>query len=81
MSILTPIADEIMPSGSGVESSWDCSRVDCVLFDFDRGRVVPCTWTDTVLDVVFREQQLLHEQLFQLIHFSFKVYRIFKNQR
>ena len=33
MSILTPIADEIMPSGSGVESSWDFSRVDCVLFE------------------------------------------------
>ena len=32
------IATDISPSGSGVDSSWDCSLVDCVLVD---GRVVP----------------------------------------
>ena len=28
-------------SGSCIDSSWDCSRVDRVPVDFDRGRVVP----------------------------------------
>ena len=42
MSVLTPIANKIAPSGSGVDSSWDCSRMDRVLVDFDSGgRVVP----------------------------------------
>ena len=40
MSVLTPIANRITPSGSGIDNSWDCSRVDCVLVDFDGGRVV-----------------------------------------
>ena len=35
------IATEIAPSDSGVDSSRDCSLVDCILFDFDSGRVVP----------------------------------------
>ena len=30
---LVDIANEITPSGSGVDSSQDCNRVDCVLFD------------------------------------------------
>ena len=29
----TLIVYEIMPSGSGVDSSWDCSHVDCVLVE------------------------------------------------
>ena len=33
------IATEIAPSGSGVDSSQDCTLVDCVLVDFDSGRV------------------------------------------
>ena len=41
MSVLTSLANEIAPIGSGVDSSWDCSRVDRVPVDFDRGRVVP----------------------------------------
>ena len=41
MSVLTPIAEEIALSGSGVDSSPDCSRVDPVRFEFDCGRVVP----------------------------------------
>ena len=40
MSVLTPIDNGITPSGSGVDSPRDCSRVDCVLVDFDGGRVV-----------------------------------------
>ena len=31
--VLTPIAYEIAPSGSGADSSWDCSRVDRVLVE------------------------------------------------
>ena len=38
---MTPKANEIAPSGSGVDSSRDCSHVDRVLIDFDGGRVVP----------------------------------------
>ena len=38
MSELIPIAKEIAPSGSGVDS---CSLVYRVLFDFDSGHVVP----------------------------------------
>ena len=38
MSELIPIAKEITPSGSGVDS---CSLVDRVLFDFDSEHVVP----------------------------------------
>ena len=41
MSVLTPIANKIAPSGSGVDSSWDCSRVDHILFDIHSGRIVP----------------------------------------
>ena len=41
MAVLTLIANEIAPSGSGVDGSWECSRVDCVLFDLYSGRVVP----------------------------------------
>ena len=33
MSILTPIANEMVPSGSGVDSSQDCSRLDGDLVD------------------------------------------------
>ena len=36
---MTPIANEIAPSGSGIDSSRDYSRVDRVLFD--SGRIVP----------------------------------------
>ena len=36
-----PIANEIAPSGIGIDSSRDCSCVDDVLVDFDSGRVVP----------------------------------------
>ena len=35
------IATEIALSGSGIDSSRDCSLVDCVLVDFESGRVVP----------------------------------------
>ena len=38
--LLSPIANEIAPSGSGDDSSQDCSRVDRVLVDFDCGWVV-----------------------------------------
>ena len=41
MSVLTPISNKIAPNGCGVDSSWDCSREDRVLVDFDSGRVVP----------------------------------------
>ena len=34
------IATEIEPSGSGVANSRDYSPVDCVLLDYDNGRVV-----------------------------------------
>ena len=52
---------------SGIDSSRDCSLVDCVMVDFDSGRVVPgliqfgtgCTWTDTVRDKVLRVLHLL----------------------
>ena len=33
VSVLTLIADKIAPSGSGINSSRDCSHVDCVLFE------------------------------------------------
>ena len=33
MSFLTLIAMEIAPIGSGVDKSWDCSSVDCVLVE------------------------------------------------
>ena len=33
MSVLTSMAKEIVPNGSGVDSSRDCSRVDCVLVE------------------------------------------------
>jgi len=33
VSVLTPIANKILPSGSGVDSSRDCSCVDHVLFE------------------------------------------------
>ena len=48
MSVLTPIANKIAPSGSGVDSAQDCSRVDCVLVDFDSG----CTWIVTFRELV-----------------------------
>jgi len=40
--VLTPIANKIAPSSImvGVDSSQDCSRVECVL-DFENGRIVP----------------------------------------
>ena len=41
MSVSTPIADRIAPSGSGVDSSRDCSHLERVLVDFDSRRVVP----------------------------------------
>ena len=41
MSVLTPIANEIAPSGSGVDSSRDCDRLVRVLVNFDSGWVVP----------------------------------------
>ena len=41
MTVLTLIANKIAPSGSGVDSLRDSSRVDRVLFDFDSGVVVP----------------------------------------
>ena len=33
MSVLTPIANKIAPSCSGVDSSCDCTPVDCVLVE------------------------------------------------
>ena len=33
MSELTSNANKITQSGSGVDCSWDCSRVDCALFE------------------------------------------------
>ena len=36
-----PMANGIAPSGSGVHSSRDYSRLDRVLVDFDSGRVAP----------------------------------------
>ena len=39
--MLTSIANETVPSGSGVNSSWDCSCVDRVLVDIYSGWVVP----------------------------------------
>ena len=51
------IATEIAPSGSGVDSSRDCSLVDCFLVDFDGGQVD--TWTDTVWDEVLIVRHLL----------------------
>ena len=33
MSRLTKIANKIAPIGSGIDSSRDCSRVDCVLVE------------------------------------------------
>ena len=33
VSILSPIANEVTPCGSGVDISWDCSRLDRLLFD------------------------------------------------
>ena len=33
VSLLTSTANEITPSDSGVDSSWDCSRFDCVLVE------------------------------------------------
>jgi len=39
--VLTPIANKIELSGSGVDSSRDCSRVDRVLVDIHSGWVVP----------------------------------------
>jgi len=33
VSELTSNANKITQSGSGVDCSWDCSRVDCVLFE------------------------------------------------
>ena len=41
MSVLTLIANKIVPSGSGVDSSLDFSHADRVLFDFDSRQVVP----------------------------------------
>ena len=41
MSVFTPIVNEIAPSGSGVDSSLDCSCVDYVLFDIHSGGIVP----------------------------------------
>ena len=41
MTVLTLIANKIAPSGSGVDSLRDCSRVDRVLFDLDSGLVEP----------------------------------------
>ena len=35
VSILTPIANEIEPSGSEVDSSRDCSHVNCLIFIAD----------------------------------------------
>ena len=35
------IANKIALSDSGVGGSWDCNRVDCVLFDILSGRIVP----------------------------------------
>ena len=35
MSVLTPIANEIAPRGSGVDSSQDCISVDRVLVEID----------------------------------------------
>ena len=41
MLVLTPIAKEIAPSGSGADGSRSSIRVDLVLVDFDSGPVVP----------------------------------------
>ena len=41
MFVLTSTDNEIAPSGSGVDSSRDCSNLDCVLVDFDSRWVVP----------------------------------------
>ena len=38
---MTPIANEIAPSGSGIDSSRDYSCVDRVLFDIHSRRIVP----------------------------------------
>ena len=35
------IATKMAPSDSGVDCSWDCSLVHCVLVDLDSGRVGP----------------------------------------
>ena len=60
MSVLTPTANKIRPSGSGVDSSWDCCNVDHILVDFDNGRV---TWINAVWDEVLRVQHLLHKYM------------------
>ena len=41
MSVLSPIANKIVSSGSGVDSSRDCSHVDRILFDIHSGQIVP----------------------------------------
>ena len=69
MFVLTQIANGIVPTGSGVDSSWNRSHVDLVLVDFASGRVVPgwirfknLLWSWHLLHAQCTQNKIVHIQ-------------------
>ena len=62
------IANKIAPTGCGVDSLRDCNSVDCVLVDFDSGRVVP--ELGTLEWINFNPDFLILISIVETFHFS-----------